>query len=141
MLPTRWCIRFTSLREFDLPLVLGGHDFTDEYAHTDSDGSLLPKGTPALVALALLTFNGEGERKAGALPCLAGTFPCLARIYRLATTNNCNCWGNDSREIGTALSGGWLDQIIICLTQLDPERLVRRKVVWIASLLVERGSV
>ena len=57
---------------FDLPLVLGGHDFTDEYAHTDSDGSLLPKGTPALVALALLTFNGEGERKVGALPCLAG---------------------------------------------------------------------
>ena len=36
---------------FDLPLVLGGHDFTDENAHTDSDGSLLPKGTPALVAL------------------------------------------------------------------------------------------
>ena len=116
---------------FDLPLVLGGHDFTDENAHTDSDGSFC----------ALLTFNGEGERKAGALPCLAGTFPCLARIYRLATTNNCNCWGNDSREIGTALSGGWLEQIIICLTQLDPERLVRRKVVWIASLLVERGSV
>ena len=51
MLPTRWCIRFTSPREFDLPLVLGGHDFTDENAHTDSDGSLLPKGTPALVAL------------------------------------------------------------------------------------------
>ena len=36
---------------FDLPLVLGGHDFTDENAHTNSDGSLLPKGTPALVAL------------------------------------------------------------------------------------------
>ena len=39
------------LVSFDLPLVLGGHDFTDENAHTDSDGSLLPKGTPALVAL------------------------------------------------------------------------------------------
>ena len=36
---------------FDLPLVFGGHDFTDENAHTDSDGSLLHKGTPALVAL------------------------------------------------------------------------------------------
>ena len=39
------------------------------------------------------------------------------------------------------MSGGWLDQIVICLTQVDPERLERRKVVWIASLLVERGSV
>ena len=34
-----------------LPLVLGGHDFTDENAHTDSDGSLLPTRTPALAAL------------------------------------------------------------------------------------------
>ena len=32
-------------------LMLGGHDFTDENAHTDSDGSLLPKGTSALAAL------------------------------------------------------------------------------------------
>ena len=39
------------LVSFDLQLMFGGHDFTDENAHTDSDGSLLPKGTPALVAL------------------------------------------------------------------------------------------
>ena len=39
------------LVSFVLPLVFGGHDFTDENAHTDSDGSLLPKGTPALVVL------------------------------------------------------------------------------------------
>ena len=78
---------------------------------------------PHLWRSTLLTFNGEGERKAGALPCLAGALPCLARIYRLSTTNNCNCWWNDPRQRCTALAGGWLDthQIVICLTQLDPK--------------------
>ena len=60
---------------------------------------------PHLLRSTLLTFNGEGERKAGALPCLAGALPCLARIYRLSSTNNCNCRWNDPRQRGTALSG------------------------------------
>ena len=34
-------IRFTLPCKFDLPLVIGGHDFTDENAHTNSDGSII----------------------------------------------------------------------------------------------------
>ena len=63
---------------FDLPLVLGGHDFTDESAHTDSDGPSLPKGTPALVALdiAHIYRRGGAEGRGVALPCRGVAMSC-----------------------------------------------------------------
>lgn len=96
---------------FDLPSVLGGQYLSDEDAHTDSDGSMLPQGI-ALVALDIAHLMERGSGRQGRCPALqVRTLSCLARICRLATTNN--RWNHQRQTIcppgpiDTSLCTGW----------------------------------